>query len=102
MVPLLALLGAGNGTILSIFASEERNPWKKRPRYAVAGRSEQGTIKSWNRSTNRSILEGYRSNCQMKRKLLALAVLAALATPVCADYLVIRINLSPEAQQSSG
>jgi hypothetical protein len=38
----------------------------------------------------------------MKRKLLALAVLAALATPVCADYLVIRINLSPEAQQSSG
>lgn len=38
----------------------------------------------------------------MKRKLLALAVLAALATPVCADYLVIRINLSPEAQQPSG
>src|SRR5262245_31667794 len=38
----------------------------------------------------------------MKRKLLALGVLAALATPVCADYLVIRINLSPEAHQPSG
>jgi hypothetical protein len=35
----------------------------------------------------------------MKRILLALAVQAALATPILADYLVIRINLSPEAQQ---
>ena len=35
----------------------------------------------------------------MKRYLLSMAVVAALATPILADYLVIRINLGAEATE---